>query len=67
MFFISVVGFSCTAKRMREFDITIYHLILKFFDLVTIAVPPTLPIALSAGVDYSLYRLNKIGITSIHP
>lgn len=36
--------------------------IIKFLELITIAIPPTLPIALSAGIDYSLNRLRDINV-----
>lgn len=39
----------------------------KTGDLVTIAVPPTLPAAMTIGTSFSLWRLRKLGIFCISP
>lgn len=44
-----------------------YEIVQKTGDLVTIAVPPTLPAAMTIGTSFSLWRLRKLGIYCISP
>lgn len=44
-----------------------YEIVQKTGDLVTIAVPPTLPAAMTIGTSFSLWRLRKKGIFCISP
>lgn len=43
------------------------EIVQKTGDLVTIAVPPTLPAAMTIGTTFSLMRLRKKGIFCISP
>ena len=38
---------------------TSYDIIIKFIDLVLIAVPPALPVSMTFGIIYALERLQK--------
>jgi hypothetical protein len=40
---------------------------MKFLDLITITVPPSLTAALSIGITFGLYRLKKDQIFCISP
>lgn len=42
-------------------------LILKFFDIITISVPPSLPAAINIGISLTLDRLKKKNIFCIAP
>jgi len=43
------------------------HILLKALDIITIAVPPALPTAMSVGIVYALQRLKKRQIYCINP
>ena len=47
-------------------NVSYEELILRFFELFTSAVPPSLPTCLSLGMSYSLYRLKKHDIFCIN-
>lgn len=42
-------------------------LVLKFFDLITITVPPGLPASMSVGIVYSINKLKSKNIYCISP
>ena len=42
-------------------------LILKFFDIITISIPPSLPAAINIGISLTLDRLKKKNIFCIAP
>ena len=46
---------------------TLSDSILLSFDLITVAVPPALPLILSAGIGFSMSRLKKSRIFCINP
>ena len=43
------------------------HIMLKALDIITVAVPPALPAAMSVGTVYALQRLKKQQIYCINP
>ena len=43
------------------------HIMLKALDIITVAVPPALPAAMSVGIVYALQRLKKRHIYCINP
>ena len=72
LIFISMFGVFCNYWVLYKSTffigvLTTGEMILKFWNIVTIAVPPALPAAMSAGIVYSLFRLNKGKIYSISP
>lgn len=40
-------------------------MVQKFFDLITITVPPALPVSMTFGIIYAVERLEKKGIFCI--
>ena len=46
---------------------TVGAIIKKSLDVITIAVPPALPAAMSVGIVYALQRLKKQDIYCINP
>ncbi|XP_046398535.1 polyamine-transporting ATPase 13A3-like isoform X2 [Ischnura elegans] len=64
---IAVAGFiySAITKALRGKDVS--DTALKALDLITIAVPPALPAAMTVGKMYAQRRLEKIGIFCINP
>lgn len=43
------------------------QILLKALDIITVAVPPALPAAMSVGIVYALQRLKKKEIFCINP
>lgn len=65
MALIAFVGFIVNAVIQTMYGEEIFYIILRAGDLVTIAVPPTLPAVMSAGASYALSRLQKRNIYCI--
>ena len=66
MVIICFVGYFASLKYLMEANVSYEELILRFFELFTSAVPPSLPTCLSLGMSYSLYRLKKHDIFCIN-
>ena len=63
---LCLVGFGISVKFLKvDAESTDVEIVEKFLDLVTTAVPPSLPACLSIGITYSLNRLKKKGIFCI--
>ena len=63
---MTLVGFGISLKFLIvEGENTATEIIERFFDLVTTAIPPSLPACLSIGITYSLSRLKDKGIFCI--
>lgn len=56
----------CFQIFLRE-GYSTWDAVLTCLDLITITVPPILPVAMSIGIAYSLSRLSKLKIYSIAP
>jgi cation-transporting P-type ATPase 13A2 len=39
--------------------VEVKDLVMKFFDLITITVPPSLPISMTFGIIYAIQRLEE--------
>ena len=66
MVIICFVGYFISLKSLIDAKISEKELTLRFFELFTSAVPPSLPTCLSLGMSYSLYRLKKFNIFCIN-
>ncbi|KAH7826180.1 putative ATPase type 13A2 [Monocercomonoides exilis] len=56
---LALIGFIVNAVIQTMYGEELLYIILRAGDLVTIAVPPTLPAVMSAGVSYAIARLKK--------
>ena len=65
MVIICFIGYFASLKSLINAKISEKELLLRFFELFTSAVPPSLPTCLSLGMSYSLYRLKKYDIFCI--
>jgi cation-transporting ATPase 13A3/4/5 len=65
MFACALIGFLSTIKYLIETGYTKAEVIKKSLDLVTIAVPPILPSAMTIGTVYAISRLKKSKIFCI--
>ena len=66
MVIICFIGYFVSLKYLIEAKISDEELTLRFFELFTSAVPPSLPTCLSLGMSYSLHRLKKFEIFCIN-
>ena len=66
MVVICFIGYFASLKSLINAKVSEKELILRFFELFTSAVPPSLPTCLSLGMSYSLYRLKKFNIFCIN-
>ena len=64
---IALCGFFITLPKMIEQQYTIGMTIDRSLDLITIAVPPALPAAMTAGIVFAINRLKKKNIYCISP
>lgn len=59
MALISIIGFLSTLPIMIRNGTTLFNLILRSLDLITITVPPALPAAMTCGVVFAIQRLRS--------
>lgn len=64
---LAVVGWACSLEALIDLGFEAVEIVQKTGDLVTIAVPPTLPAAMTIGTTFSLWRLKKKLIYCISP
>jgi cation-transporting P-type ATPase 13A2 len=67
MILIALFGFTVTIPSFIKHHYTLEATILRFFDLITTAVPPALPAVLTSGIIYSIARLRQEKIYCISP
>jgi cation-transporting ATPase 13A2 len=67
LFLVSFVGFVYVAIRKIIMKIPAYEIILHGLDLITIAVPPALPVAITVGTALAISRLKRKYIYTINP
>ena len=61
------VGFNSWWIPMIDYDASPFYQSLDILDVITIAVPPALPVALSVGITFAMSRLRKSKIYCISP
>lgn len=66
LFLLSIISYAILIAKLVQYVET-NDLIVKFFDLITITVPPGLPASMSVGIVYSLNKLKKRNIFCISP
>lgn len=66
LFLISVISYSLlTVKLAAQADP--FDLFIKFLDLVTVTVPPGLPVSMTFGIVFALEKLKKKSIFCTSP
>ena len=58
LFFLSICTYTVLISLIHEY-VTTLDIIRKFFDLITITVPPGLPVSMTFGIIYAVDRLEK--------
>lgn len=64
---LAVIGWAVSLQALIDLGFEPVEIVQKTGDLVTIAVPPTLPAAMTIGTTFSLWRLKKKLIYCISP
>ena len=67
LFSVALIGFAVTIWQLKERGSSDWLIVIRACDLVTIVVPPTLPLALSVGTNFALVVLKKLSIFCISP
>ncbi|KAL0481360.1 cation-transporting ATPase [Acrasis kona] len=63
MFLLGGIGIIFSVVQLKRLGVPTYDLVLRALDVITIAVPPALPLAMTVGTSFALSRLrnhNKI-------
>jgi cation-transporting ATPase 13A2 len=66
LFCLAIISYAILIAKLRAYVDT-DDLVTKFFDLITITVPPGLPASMSVGIVYSLNKLKNKNIYCISP
>ncbi|CAH8576479.1 unnamed protein product [Schistosoma turkestanicum] len=64
---VALVGLCVSVYLMYWNNKDLYYIILRPLDLVTIVIPPILPVAMSVGIVFAQRRLRNHGIYCINP
>lgn len=67
MFIIGMLGFTYSAVQMALLQVGIKKIIIRALDIITITVPPALPIAMTIGTSFAINRLMEKKIFCISP
>ena len=67
LFCLSVVGFLISVVQLERLGASAGLIVVRALDLVTIIVPPSLPLALSVGTNYALVALRRAQVCCISP
>ena len=67
LFSVALIGFGLTIWQLKARDAEDKTIFIRACDLVTIVVPPTLPLALSVGTNFALATLKKMKVFCISP
>ncbi|MDP2435708.1 MAG: HAD-IC family P-type ATPase [archaeon] len=69
LFGIALIGVAANGWFIPhlDYEANAFHQSLDILDVITIAVPPALPVALSAGISFALTRLRRSKVYCISP
>ena len=67
MALLALVGFTYTVVMKVKREDSVKDILIKALDLITIIVPPALPMAMTIGVIFAQNRLKKLDIFCISP
>jgi len=67
MAFMATCGFLFSIHTFIKYKVDVWEIVLNACDVVTIAVPPALPAAMTIGTEFALERLKKAKIFCISP
>ena len=64
---VALIGAALSLKTFIEDEVPARTMVVDSLDLITIAVPPALPLAMTVGISLAVSRLMKKNITCISP
>ncbi len=67
LFACAMVGFAINAKALADAGTSAGKIVQRGCDMITIVVPPALPLAVTVGTMYALVALRRRGIFCISP
>ena len=67
LFTLAMIGFGISIWQLDRLDAEIQTMIIRGLDLITIVVPPSLPLALTVGINFALVWLRQESIFCISP
>ena len=67
LFCVSVVGFFISIYQLNHLGASASVMVVRGLDLITIIIPPSLPLALSVGTNYAMLALRRRKIHCISP
>lgn len=67
LFCVALLGMAYCVRLYIMREAAIATILIRTLDIITIIVPPALPMAMTAGTIYSQSRLKKLGIYCISP
>ena len=67
LFALSLIGFFISVYQLERLGASVGLIVVRALDLVTIIVPPSLPLALSVGTNYALIALRRAQVCCISP
>lgn len=67
LFVLAVISYIILTFQLKSADVSSTDIAQKFFDLITITVPPGLPASMSIGIGYSIHKLLQSKIYCISP
>lgn len=67
LFCVAAIGMAYCVRLYLRRDVEIEAVLLRTLDIITIVIPPALPLAMTAGTVYSQARLKRKNIFCISP
>ncbi|KAJ2801014.1 hypothetical protein H4R20_003839 [Coemansia guatemalensis] len=64
---LAIIGFIVNTINLHRLGVSTGEIVKKALDLITVAVPPALPAAMTIGMVFAAKRLRKAGIFCISP
>jgi cation-transporting ATPase 13A3/4/5 len=64
---VALIGAALSLKTFIEDEVPAKTMVVDSLDLITIAVPPALPLAMTVGISLAVSRLMRKGVTCISP
>lgn len=64
---LALVVFSISLVNLTMMEVSLYYILTRALDLITVVLPPALPATLSVGIAASLKRLKKEKILCFNP
>lgn len=67
LFVVGIMGFMISAVQLIRLRVPVKDIILRALDVITITVPPALPVAMTVGTSFAIARLKRRKIFCISP